>query len=284
MIQLSRVSWSILILLLVLPWTRAVGMVLFSLLVHEWAHVFIAKWHGAKVEIRGLSVFGFIAHAKNLDKVHPRHRFMVYAAGPLANIAMAVWAFTVHHVSYVGVYWLRDLAFYNAVLAAFNLLPILPLDGGRLVQHCLGNVFGIIRTNRFLLRFGRGVAIVLAGFGFIQIVLFSYNITLLLIAIFLWRKNASLHAVLRLECFLTLQKKSAVLHGPRGYGKFKIKSTKIKSEKTVLQAVERLGWSHMREFNINGKPLREEKLLHYIFSATGASFPSVLAVPIGRLV
>ena len=280
MIKLSRVSWIILIILLALPWTRVIGFVLISLLAHEWAHVFVAKWHGAKVEIQSLSFIGFVAYAKGLDNLHPRHRFMVYAAGPLANLLITGWAFTVHHVSYVGVFWLRDLAFYNAVLAGFNLLPLLPLDGGRLTQHFLGNIFGILRVNRFLLRFGRGVAIVLAGFGFIQIVLFSYNITLLLVAIFLWRKNASLHATLRLECFLTLQKKSAVLHGPRGYGKFKVKKTKIKPEKTVLNALERLGWSHIREFHINGKKLREEVLLHYIFSGKG----TFSDMPIGRLV
>jgi Zn-dependent protease len=269
--------------MLVLPWTRPVSMVIFSMLLHEWAHVFFAKSFDAKVEHVRLSVFGFIARVRKMDNLHPSQRALVYFAGPAANILVAAWAFTVHQLSYIGVLWLRDLAFYNAVLAVFNLLPLLPLDGGRLVQHFLGNWLGILRANRLLLKLGRGAAIVLAGLGFIQILLFSYNITLLCAGIYLWRKNATLQAELRLECFLTLQKKYAVLRGLRRKNKVKVKILSIPPEMPVIYAVERLGWSYMRVFKAADAIIREEDLLSYILSPEQASVSEALNMPVAHL-
>ncbi|MCL2187264.1 MAG: hypothetical protein FWC16_04100 [Defluviitaleaceae bacterium] len=266
MVRLNRKTVVILLALLLLPWTRAVGMVLCSLLLHEWGHAFAATWFGAKVTHVRLSVFGFVARVGRMDNILPRYRAFIYFAGPLVNILIAVWAFTVHHLSYIGVFWLRDLAFYNAVLAAFNLLPLLPLDGGRLTQHFLGNAVGVLRANRFLLRFGRGAAIFIAVLGFFQILLFSYNITLLCAGIYLWRKNVTLQTELRMEAFLTLQKKSAVLRGTRGKSRYKIKPLRVPAEMPLARAIERCGWSYMREFYVEGIIIREEEVLAQLFA------------------
>jgi len=256
-------------------------MVLASLLLHEWAHAFAATWFGGKVEHVRLSVFGFIARARKMDNLHPRERAWVYFAGPAMNILIAGWAYTVHHLSYIGVFWLRDLAFYNAVLAIFNLLPLLPLDGGRLAQHFLGNMFGALRANRFLLRFGRGAAIIISVLGFVQIILFSYNITLLCAGIYLWRKNATLQAELRMEFFLTMQKKSAILRGVRNINKYKCKRLTVPAEMPLAHAIDRLGWSYLCEFWVEGTPIREEILLAHLFSPQRESIAETLAVPMG---
>ncbi|MCL2604394.1 MAG: hypothetical protein FWD90_07940 [Defluviitaleaceae bacterium] len=261
-----------------------IALALCSLYLHEWAHVFVARGYGAKVEAVRLSVFGMFARVRRMDNLLPGQRAFVYFSGPLANIMIGAWAYTVHHLSYVGVIWLRDLALINAVIAAFNLLPLLPLDGGRLVQHVLGNGFGILRANRFMLRFGRICAVALAVLGLVQIILFSYNITLLCAAIFIWRKNVVMQAQLRMECFLTLQKKPALLRGSRGKRKHKVKILSIPADTPLMYAVERFGWSYIREFNVEGKPVREETIMSFIFSPYRPSVSESLAMPIGALV
>jgi Zn-dependent protease len=260
-----------------------VVLVFVSLYLHEWAHLFVAKWCGAKVGLVRFSVFGVFARVQKMDNLYPRQRVWVYFAGPAVNILIAAWVYTVHHLSFVGVFWLRDLAFYNMIIAGFNLLPFLPLDGGRLVQHFLGNGLGILRANRFLVRFGCGAAVVLAVLGFVQIVLFSYNITLLCAAIFLWRKNITMQAQLRMECFLTLQKKPGVLGGVRGRDKYKVKTLVLPPETPIIRAVERLGWSYIREFVVNDRPIREEKLLAFVFSPGQFCVSDILNMPIGML-
>jgi stage IV sporulation protein FB len=245
-------------------------------------------WCGAQVEQYRLGPFGMMARARKMDNLHPRLRLCVYAAGPLVNLAVAWWAFTVHYLSYVGVFWLRDLAFYNLALASFNLLPVLPLDGGRIAQHFLGNMFGALRANRFLLRSGRMAAAVLVLLGFVQIAFFSYNITLLCVAVFLWRKNNSLKTGLRLETFLFLQKKPVSLRGERGKKKVKTKTLTVPCHLPVARALDRLGWSFFRAFRIRFEDnqyitVNETTLLSYVFSAAGINGAAILHNPVGAL-
>ena len=270
-----------------LGWARTLAMVLASLAAHEWAHGFAARWCGARMDKPRAGLHGMAARVRNMDNLHPRLRLCVYSAGVAMNIALAVWAFTVHQLSYVGVPLLRDLAFYNAVLAGFNLLPILPLDGGRLAQHFLGNTCGILRANRFLLRFGRVIAALLMLAGVVQGVLFSFNITLLIAGIFLWRANGKLRAALRMEFYLSMQKKQTALCGERGKTAAKVKPLTIAADMPIARVLERLGWSYFRLFYVKSGDvcveIHEAALLNYVFDDRNEDTPAKLAQPIAEV-
>lgn len=69
-----------------------------------------------------------------------QHMAWVAAAGPAANLAMALaWAVLYHLAPLKSFFWLVALAGIqvNLVLMFLNLLPILPLDGGRIVASLL---------------------------------------------------------------------------------------------------------------------------------------------------
>ncbi|MCL2365201.1 MAG: hypothetical protein FWC71_11115 [Defluviitaleaceae bacterium] len=288
MIRVGRPLWLIAAVLAALPWTRPLGLVLGSLLLHEWAHVFTAAWCGAKVEPFYLRVAGAATRVRRMDNLTPRLRLCVYAAGPVVNLLLVAWAVTVHQLSYVGVLWLRDLAFYNAVLAGINLLPILPLDGGRLMQHFLGNRVGILRCNRFMLRMGRVAAILLMLLGFVQITLLSYNPTLLLAAVFMWRKNMSMAPPLRAECMMTLLKKPSVLLKKRHKPSDKEKHIRARPNMTVSRALERLTWSRFCVFHVKNQAgetiiVREAELLSYLFAPMQRDIAAVLAAPLATV-
>jgi Zn-dependent protease len=71
---------------------------------------------------------------------HPkRDMAVIAAAGPLSNLALVALASVVWHTmatfGLLGVEWMRILSYFvmiNTVLAAFNLLPLPPLDGSRI--------------------------------------------------------------------------------------------------------------------------------------------------------
>lgn len=85
---------------------------------------------------------------------HPRQAMMAVAlAGPLANLAMALgWALALHlsgtlfPVAPGAAEFLRQMAsfgiFFNILLGIFNLLPIPPLDGGRVLRGVVPDPIG----------------------------------------------------------------------------------------------------------------------------------------------
>jgi len=110
-----------------------------SLIVHELAHAVVARNHGAPAgEIR-IGFFGGAVHGRH-EYATPRGLWRAAAAGPAASLVLAAACVGVT----LGLAWLdagrllvvvfTGLAWINAVLAIFNLLPGAGMDGGRLVQ------------------------------------------------------------------------------------------------------------------------------------------------------
>jgi Zn-dependent protease len=126
-----------------------VGGVFVSILVHEFGHVWTGKYFGADGQIV-LTCFGGLA-VGTADLHHRRQRVLVLLAGPLAQLVLAgliilgrewylstltpkeLFANETRSMVETGYYMLLVM---NIVWPAFNLLvPIVPLDGGRIVQE-----------------------------------------------------------------------------------------------------------------------------------------------------
>jgi len=63
--------------------------------------------------------------------------------------------------------WSLELAKINFWLAAFNLIPILPLDGGRIVRALFAHTFGFVQITKFLAAAGKWLGGIFVVFGFI---------------------------------------------------------------------------------------------------------------------
>jgi len=142
-----------------------------SLLVHELCHTLQSIREGVHVKDITLFLFGGVSQAD--DPIPgPGAEFRIVAAGPLASAALMVVfgaaAVSTHGAGvpdpWVGV--LAYLARINGLLLAFNLVPALPLDGGRLLHALLWWRSG--DGERATLRaagVGRAFAILLIGSG-----------------------------------------------------------------------------------------------------------------------
>jgi len=109
-----------------------------SVLVHELGHATAHRSFGARPEIT-LTGFGGVT----VGPVHPRIKSLIVTlAGPGAGFAMAAVGVALSRAVGPGGpvvdTALRDLIWVNVIWGVFNLLPILPLDGGHLASDLFG--------------------------------------------------------------------------------------------------------------------------------------------------
>ena len=154
---------------------------LFAVLVHEAGHL-IAMWAGdcAPKEIR------LIPASVQIVEGFPRSQAVqasVIICGPLANVAVAVSLYLNFYLS--GSDMSLRFCLLNAVLAAFNMLPVSGLDGGRLLCMFIcrfTDLYTALKTVRIttavlsLVAFTAGILLILQG---------KLNISVFIVALYL---------------------------------------------------------------------------------------------------
>src|SRR5690606_8379728 len=158
-------------------WGAGLGAALLffaSLLAHELAHALVARRAGIPVPAITLFLFGGASHMEH-DPREPATELRVAAAGPLTSFALA-GVFAVAAAALGGRLpplpqaLLGWLAWINLALGVFNLLPGLPLDGGRILRAAVWWRTGSIeRGTRVASRAGRGLGIGVATLGALQL-------------------------------------------------------------------------------------------------------------------
>lgn len=165
-----------------LLWTISLlsALLLFlSVVLHEFGHSFVAMSQGVKVRSITLFFLGGVANTESECKT-ARGEFLMAAAGPAVSLVLAGVLLGAHHaaahISPALGEMAQRLGELNLVLALFNLLPGLPLDGGRILKALVWQLTGSQRRGvevangfgRFLslLAIGLGVMLTLRGIGF----------------------------------------------------------------------------------------------------------------------
>ncbi|MBD2501029.1 site-2 protease family protein [Anabaena azotica] len=128
-------------------WSAGIVMALLlfaSVLLHELGHSLAARSQGIKVNSITLFLFGGIAAIEEESKT-PLKAFQVAIAGPLVSIGLflllRIASTVIPDTSPVSV-MVDDLARINLVVALFNLIPGLPLDGGQVLKAALWKITG----------------------------------------------------------------------------------------------------------------------------------------------
>ncbi|BBD60207.1 peptidase M50 [Nostoc sp. HK-01] len=130
-----------------IAWSAGIVMALLlfgSVLLHELGHSLAARSQGIKVNSITLFLFGGIAAIEEESKT-PGKAFQVAIAGPLVSIGLffllRLVAIFIPETNPLNV-MVGDLARINLVVALFNLIPGLPLDGGQVLKAALWKVTG----------------------------------------------------------------------------------------------------------------------------------------------
>lgn len=137
-----------------------------SVLVHEIAHLVAARAYGMQVDSVTLHLLGGETLIAGESRT-PGQELVTSIVGPLASLAIALGAFAISDAMAFGttsdIIW--SIAFVNLLVAAFNMLPGLPLDGGRVFRAIVWKITGREATGvRIAAWIGRLTAVaVIAG-------------------------------------------------------------------------------------------------------------------------
>jgi Zn-dependent protease len=133
-----------------------------SVLVHELSHSVVARGFGLPVRRILLYPLGGFSEIER-EPPTPGQELLVSAAGPLISLALgfaALWSEKVVTVSTIPWIVLHNLMIANFIIAAFNLLPGLPLDGGRMLRAVIWKLTGKPATATIAAAWaGRGLAV-----------------------------------------------------------------------------------------------------------------------------
>ena len=145
-----------------------------SVLVHELAHAVVSQARGIRVQDITLFLFGGATRAR-VESRGPGDEFLIALVGPLTSGILAglfgiVAGLGGEVLSRPLAGTLGYLAWTNLLLAAFNLVPGFPLDGGRLLRSAIWKATGSLgRATRIASVAGQGVGwlLVAAGVAFL---------------------------------------------------------------------------------------------------------------------
>ena len=115
-----------------------------SVLVHELSHSVVALGYGLPVRRILLYPLGGFSEIEREPQT-PAREFLVSAAGPALSLLLAAGGYGLTHVvraGTIGGTLVSQLMWANLIVGAFNLLPGLPLDGGRMLRAAIWKLTG----------------------------------------------------------------------------------------------------------------------------------------------
>ncbi|WP_158057972.1 site-2 protease family protein [Halorussus halophilus] len=169
------------------PWVigaaAAVGLFV-SVTIHELGHSWVALRYGIEIESITLWILGGLASLKTIPREWNRE-FWIAIAGPISSLLVAAVCYAgllvapeTLQASRFVVGW---LAISNVTLAAFNLLPAFPMDGGRVLRALLARDRPYGAATRIASRVGVAFAFLFAVVGAL-----NFQIIMLLLALFIY--------------------------------------------------------------------------------------------------
>jgi Zn-dependent protease len=193
-------------------WKYVVGVALavllyLAVLLHEASHALMAQRYGLPVSSITLHFLGGVTEIEGEPQT-PRQEFGVSVVGPLTSLAVGVAAGALFLVMPHGLlqFLVGSLAVTNLIIGVLNLVPGLPLDGGRVLRAVVWKASGDPHRATLVAGWGGRVCALLAvGYPLVASLLFgrtpslSTYLVAFIVAAFLWSGSTSAIASARVR-------------------------------------------------------------------------------------
>jgi Zn-dependent protease len=170
-----NVHWSVFLFLLVIWFMYGtlaflfVALSFFSIIPHEFGHILVSRYYGIGCSGVWLTPMGGIALLDEIPR-EPEKEVAIVVAGPAVNLVLAILSFALSFFL-LGEFFVI-LMVVNLGLGFFNLLPLYPMDGGRILRACLSMYFPFAYATMLAIRFGQLVSMflvmILMANGFVR--------------------------------------------------------------------------------------------------------------------
>ena len=162
-------------------WTVGVAIILLlfgSVLAHELSHSIVSRRKGIPVKSITLFIFGGMAQIDK-EAAQPKTELLISLAGPASSLLLAGIFYGIAYLCRDWNVYLFALAGYlsyvNLILAAFNMIPGFPLDGGRVLRAVIWMTTGnYSRATRISTTAGSAISIAMIAAGVLIFFLWGY--------------------------------------------------------------------------------------------------------------
>jgi stage IV sporulation protein FB len=240
--------------------------------IHELGHVSMAKGFGWRVKEVQLLPFGGVAVVEESGNIPAFEEIWVALAGPLQNAWMAASAFAMKQYGVGDPAWWDYFIQANIFIGLFNLLPIQPLDGGKILTAFLSFRLCYYKTLRYCAWLSLALSAVLVIAALLQ--LWSHGgiqLNLLAIGLFLIYSNwfSYRHIPYQFRRFLMNRESRAIKHLKQGTLAQPIVVGGRKEIKAVVHLFMREQYHLIFVLNERGiiqKVLTEQRMIQSYFS------------------
>lgn len=189
-----RIDLKIFLFVILFYFTKQIevyGMIMFFAILHELGHLLAGLLLGMKPEKIEIMPYGVSISFKVVPKDYNQKikcgnqlelkKILVALAGPLTNliIILVVWQLK------INIFWAFMILYANLLLLLFNLLPIYPLDGGRIIKGILHILLGRRKAEKYTNRISF-ISLMMVTFIASIVIYQVENIAIFLIVLVLW--------------------------------------------------------------------------------------------------
>jgi len=189
-------------------------------LVHELGHVVAAKGFGWTIREVKLLPFGGVAEVEEAGGISAKEDAIVAIAGPLQNVWMGALAWGLGAAGIWDEAWAHYVSGANLMIALFNLLPIYPLDGGKLLQALLSYMMNYYRMLVWSARLSLVFSVLMLAAAFLPLLGGKgIQLNLLIVGSFLFLSNWTYHRNIPYLFYRFLTHRSNAVSGASDSGK-----------------------------------------------------------------
>ena len=154
---------------------------LIFILIHELSHLFVGVILGGIPKKMTISAFGVSLEFYSYLKSKTFNKIIFYSIGPLVNLFIAFFIKYFFELNDV----LKKIIIVNMSIGIFNLIPILPLDGGKILKEFLKNFLKVQTANIISIYISKIILISITVI-YSVLILKVKNIIILFLIIYLW--------------------------------------------------------------------------------------------------